>query len=78
MADRILASLSWRVRQGERFASTSLVMPAESAARVATTLLREFAGKHFTPLEVSVTQEGVTRFAYVTDRMTLRLRRIEK
>lgn len=72
---RVLASLTWKVRQGSRWAACSIVLPAESGARVATTLLREFANKRFTPLDVSVTGE-VKHFVYTSDKMTLRLRRI--
>jgi hypothetical protein len=75
MTDRILASLTFRIRQGHKWASTSLVMPAESASRVVTTLLHEFAGKNFTPADVAVVGE-VRRFSYRSDRLIVGLCRI--
>ena len=73
---RALASLTWKIRQGQAWVQASEVIPAESAARVACTLLREFAGKRaLTPADVSVTGE-VKRFSYVSDAMTLHLRRL--
>ncbi len=70
------ASLTWRMRQGQSWLVASVTTPAESSARVATTLLREFAGKHLTPADVSVIGE-VRRFHYRSDNMTLALRRLE-
>lgn len=71
------ASLTWKIRQGREWLSTSLVLPAESGARVAVTLLREFGEKRYTPQDVDVTGEAFKRFSYHSDRMVLLLRRIK-
>ena len=71
------ASLTWRMRQGQVWRTTSLVMPAESAARVASSLLWEFAQRPLTPADVSVLGD-VKRFNFRTSEMTLSLRRLEK
>lgn len=71
------ASLTWRLRQQGVWLSASLVLPPESAARIACTLLREFAGKRYTPLDLDITGE-VKRFSYQSDAMRISLRRISK
>lgn len=57
--------------------SVNVVFPPESAARVACTLLREFAGKRYTPLDLDVTGE-VRRFSYRSDDVVILLRRVGK
>ena len=69
------ASLTWKVRQGAGWRTASLVMPAQTASRIGSTLLREFAGRVMPPYELDVTGE-VKRFSYRTDRMILLIRRI--
>lgn len=71
-----LASLTWRLRQLDSWQSVNAVFPPESAARVACTLLREFAGRRYTPADLDITGE-VKRFHYHSDGMTLQLRRVE-
>ncbi len=71
------ASLTWKLRQRGTWLSVNAVFPPESAARVACTLLREFAGRRYTPLDLDVTGE-VKRFSYHGDEMTLLLRRVGK
>lgn len=71
----IRASLTWKIRQGGSWIQASEIIPAESASRVACALLREFAGKTMTPRDLDVTGE-VKRFSYVSDAMTLHLRRL--
>lgn len=71
------ASLTWKLRQRGAWLSVNAVFPPESASRVACTLLREFAGRRFTPLDLDVTGE-VRRFSYRGDEMVLLLRRIGK
>lgn len=69
------ASLTWKLRQGHTWLSANAVFPPESASRVACALLREFAGKRFTPADLDITGE-VKRFHYRSDDMTLQLRRV--
>lgn len=71
------ASLTWKLRQRGTWLSVNAVFPPESAARVACTLLREFAGRRYTPLDLGVTGE-VKRFSYRGDEMVILLRRIDK
>lgn len=71
------ASLTWKLRQQGRWLSVNAVFPPESAARVACTLLREFAGRRFTPLDLDVTGE-VKRFSWHGDEMVIQLRRVDK
>ena len=71
------ASLTWKLRQQGRWLSVNAVFPPESAARVACTLLREFAGRRYTPLDLDVTGE-VKRFHYNGDEMVIQLRRVGK
>lgn len=66
------------MRQGNVWLVAATVMPAESAARVACTLVRQFAadGKlaaRCTPFTFTLTDE-VRRFSYRTDNFTLLLR----
>lgn len=78
MSDRQLASLTWKLRQRGVWLLASEVLPASSASRVGCTLLREFAGRaKYTPADLDVTGE-VRRFSYVTDGMTLHLRRLRE
>ncbi len=72
----VRASLTWKLRRGGTWLIAAEIIPAESAARVACTLLREFAGRSFTPADVSVASGEVRRFSYVSDDMTLHLRRL--
>ena len=54
-------------------------MPAESASRIACTLLREFAGKpRFTPRDFDVTGDAIKHSSYVGDEITVRVRRIKE
>lgn len=69
------ASLTWKLRQQGRWLSVNAVFPPESAARVACTLLREFAGRRYTPLDLDVTGD-VKRFSWRGDEMTILLRRV--
>ena len=71
------ASLTWKLRQQGRWLSVNAVFPPESAARVACTLLREFAGRRFTPLDLDITGE-TKRFHYQSDGMVIQLRRISE
>ncbi len=71
------ASLTWKLRQRGTWLSVNAVFPPESASRVACALLREFAGRRYTPLDLDVTGE-VKRFSYHGDEMTLLLRRVGK
>jgi hypothetical protein len=71
------ASLTWRMWQRGGWESHSEVIPAHSASRVAARLLREFAGKSYTPADLDVTGE-VKRFSYHSDACILLLRRIGK
>ena len=66
-----------QLRQRGTWLSVNAVFPPESASRVACTLLREFAGRRYTPLDLDVTGE-VKRFSYHGDEMTLLLRRVGK
>lgn len=76
---RILASLTWKLRQQGTWLTASDVMPAESASRIACTLLREFAGKpRFTPRDFDVTGDAVKHSSYVSDEITVRVRRIKE
>ena len=75
MADQATASLTWRMFQGGTWHSHSEVIPIHSASRVAAQLLREFAGKSFTPADLDVTGE-IRRFSYRGDGCILLLRRI--
>jgi len=70
------ASLTWKLRQRGTWLSASVVLPPESGARVACTLLREFAGRRFTPRDLDITGE-VKRFSYHGDEMVVLLRRIK-
>lgn len=76
MIENYRASLTWKLRQGGVLVEVSQVLPAEVATRVASTLLREFAGRRFAPYELDVTGE-VRRFSYQTDSMVLLLRRLK-
>lgn len=71
------ASLTWKLRQQGRWLSVNAVFPPESAARVACTLLREFAGRRYTPLDLDVTGE-VKRFSWRGDGMVILLRRVSE
>lgn len=73
----LTASLTWKLRQHGTWQSVNVVFPAESATRVACTLLREFAGRRFTPPDLDITGD-TRRFHYNGDEMRLQLRRIEK
>lgn len=77
MIENWKASLTWKLRRpgGETWVSYSCVMPALTAARIASILLREFAGRVMPPYDLDVTGE-VKRFSYRTDGMVLLLRRI--
>lgn len=70
------ASLTWKLRQGTQWLSASVVLPPESGARVACTLLREFAGRRFTPLDLDITG-AIKRFSWRGDDMTVLLRRVK-
>ena len=75
MPDR--ASLTWRMYQRGQWLTANIVMPPESAARIVCLLLREFAGKTYTPADVSVVGE-IRRFSYRGDRIIVTLRRVEE
>ena len=72
------ASLTWKMRQGNTWLVAATVMPAESAARVACTLVRQFAvggrlASSCTPATFALSDE-LRRFHYRTDDFTLALR----
>ena len=71
------ASLTWRLRQRGQWLTAATTMPAESAARVACTILREFGGRRFTPADVSIIGE-VRKFNYRGEEISVSLRRLEK
>lgn len=72
------ASLTWKLRQGSSWLIVAEVIPAESASRVGCTILREFAGRaKYTPRDLDVTGE-VKRFSFVSDGLTLHLRRLKE
>ena len=71
------ASLTWKLRQQGIWQSASAIIPVESATRVACTLLREFAGRRFTPGDLDVTGE-IRRFSWRGDEMVLLLRRLDR
>jgi hypothetical protein len=71
------ASLTWKLRQRGAWQSVNVVFPPESASRVACTLLREFAGRRFTPPDLDVTGD-THRFSYRGDEMVLLLRLIKR
>jgi hypothetical protein len=72
------ASLTWKLRQGSSWLIVAEVIPAESASRVGCTILREFAGKaRLTPRDLDVTGE-VRKFSFVSDALTLHLRRLKE
>ena len=77
MLEYFTASLTWRVRQGREFRTVSIVMPAESASRLGSQLLREFAGRAMPPNELDVTGE-VKKFHYHSDQMILLIRRLKR
>lgn len=72
------ASLTWRLRQHGMWLTAATVMPAESATRVACTLVRHFAPQgglatRCTPATFALSDE-VRRFGYKTDDFSLQLR----
>jgi len=72
------ASLTWKLRQGSSWLIVAEVIPAESASRVGCTILREFAGRaKYTPRDLDVTGE-IKRFSFVSDALTLHLRRLKE
>ena len=71
------ASLTWKLRQQGSWQSASAIIPVESATRVACALLREFAGRRFTPADLDVTGE-IRRFSWRGDEMVLLLRRLDR
>ncbi len=78
MSDRLMASLTWKLRQGGAWLLASEVLPASSASRVGCTILREFAGRaKYTPRDLDVTGE-VRKFSFVSDALTLHLRRLKE
>ena len=77
MSAPILASLTWKMRQGSKWLLASTTMPASSASRVAAEILHSFAGKNFTPRDVEVGEGEVKKFSYRSDDLTLSLRRLK-
>ena len=73
----MIASLTWKIRRGQQWLTATCELPPENGARVVCDILREFAGKRFTPSEVDVTGE-VHRFHYRTDGMTLQFRLLRR
>lgn len=76
------ASLTWKLRQGNTWLTVATVMPAESASRVACTLVRQFAqdgrlAARCTPATFALSDE-VRRFHYRTDNFTLLLRLLKE
>jgi len=71
------ASLTWKIRQGREYVSFACVLPAQTASRIGSILLREFAGRVMSPYELDVTGE-MKKFSYRTDRMVLLIRRIRE
>jgi len=72
------ASLTWRLRQGTTWHLAATTMPAESASRVACTLVRQFAAggalaERCTPHTFALSDE-IRRFSYKTDNFSLSLR----
>lgn len=72
------ASLTWRLRQRGVWLTAATTMPAESATRVACTLVRHFAAegrlaRACTPATFALSDE-VRRFGYKTDGFSLQLR----
>lgn len=76
MNDPVQASLTWKMYQRGTWLLAATTMPASSAARVAAEILRTFAGKSFTPSDVSVVGWEVKRFSYRSDGLALSLRRL--
>lgn len=72
------ASLTWKMRQRGVWLTAATTMPAESATRVACTLVRQFApntrlAKSCTPFTFALTPD-VRRFSFRTDDFALLLR----
>lgn len=76
------ASLTWKLRQDGKWLLAACTMPAESASRVACTLVRQFAADGrlaatCTPYTFTLTDE-VRRFSYRTDTFSLQLRLLKE
>ena len=71
------ASLTWKMWQGRTWLSVNVILPTASASRVGCALLREFAGRRYTPHDLDVSDE-TRRFSYRSDTMVLLLRRLDK
>jgi hypothetical protein len=76
------ASLTWKLRQQGTWLTAATTMPAESATRVACTLVRQFAPQgalaaRCTPATFALSDE-VRRFGYKTDDFSLQLRLLKE